>query len=122
MFLLIVFSFLMGVIGIVLFIKQYQDSRRIILGYHAPKHAIIKTAFMNGLAVNLSFLSLGLFLAGLEDHSTRSIESILVLIVISIVGNIIVTLGSFWRFLVIGKYRGFLNRKLYKKPDEDELS
>ena len=118
--LIIIFSLLLGVIGIVLFILQFQESRRIFLGQETSKRILIKAAIMNGLAVNLGFLALELFLAGLDKNHVWSTESVLVMIAIPIFGNVVVTLGSLWRFYIVGKYRGFLYRKLSENFNDDE--
>lgn len=117
--LIITFSLLLGMIGIILFVIQFQKSRHIFLGQETSKRILIKTAIMNGLAVNLGFLALELFLAGLDKNHFWSIESVLVMIALPIFGNVIVTLGSLWRFYIVGKYRGFLYRKLSENFNDD---
>lgn len=117
--LIIVFSLLLGVVGIVLFIREYRESRRILFGFETSRRIIIRTAVMNGLVLNLSFLALELLLAGLDKHHIWTVESILVMVAIPIIGNVIVTLGSLWQFYIIGKYRGFMFRKFSVKSDDD---
>ena len=103
--LIILFSLLLGAVGITLFIRYIQKSQQIFLGYETSRRIIIKTSIMNGFAVNLSFLALELFLASVEKNHIWTIESILFTISIPVILNVVVTLGFLWRFAKSGARR-----------------
>jgi hypothetical protein len=109
----------LGVVGIILFVREYQQSRQILFGHETSKRTVIKTAVMNGLALYLSFLALELLLAGFDEQHIWTTESILVIVTLPLLGFVIVTLGSLWRFYIVGKYRGFMYKKFSVKSEDD---
>jgi hypothetical protein len=118
--LIIIFSLLLGGVGIVLFIREYQESRRILLGNETSKRIVIQTAVLYGLAPSLSFLALELLLAGLDKYHKWTIESILVMVTIPVFLDLMVTMGLIWQFYTSRKLRNYIFRKFAKKSDDDK--
>lgn len=110
-YLILIISVLLGGFGIFLFIRNFHQSRQILLGSETSRSVMIKVAIRLGLGFNLGFLSLELFFAGLDKNLKWTVETVLVMILLPLIGNLILTLGSLWQYFIVGKYRGLINKK-----------
>jgi hypothetical protein len=101
--------------GIITAIWMSRLSRKVFLGQESSLYKRLGISLLSGISVCLLFVSVAL-IAGILDTNyqwTKAGITGVGLLALAIV--IIATIGSFWQFFIVGRFRSHLFRKLHDK-------
>ena len=75
----------------------------------------LRTSIISGCLVGLAFICVTVVMGVLDVEYTWSLHSVLGMLLLAIAGGVVVTIGTYWRLFVVGKYRDHLLHELGKK-------
>ena len=117
---LLVATSIIGLTGLLLLLKTLMDSRKIYLGEVNSRVSSLNNAFMTGLSTCMLFLTLIMIVSFLEEDLILSFAGLLGSLTISILIGFIVFLSTLISFVVVGKYREILGKKIADKINKTQ--
>ena len=114
-------SAFLGCSGLLILFRALRDSIKIYLGEVSSRIYSLKNAFLTGLSSSLLFLTL-VFVGSITDNDFNwTIQGILGSLAISTLFGLIVFIGTYISFTIVGKYRETMYKKIVDKIHQDKL-
>jgi hypothetical protein len=107
-----------AIITVICFIYTLHHSSKIWAGEYASQRKRIIVSLLTGVSFSLLFVSLVLFGGDFEWIKKKRF----LLTVTTLLIGLVITIGAYWRFFIIGKYRNYIYRKYGQKHRDDRSS
>lgn len=95
-------------------------SRVLFFGKGTSRGKELLISLLAGASASSAFFTLAVLIGLVEDGYAWESMSLTAIGVVSLIPGIVVAIGSFWQFLVVGKSRTQLYRVLHKRERENK--
>lgn len=108
----LLFTFIAFASGVLLAIFTYRRSKALFIGKESSFLKAAGNSILSGISVAFIFIGIAFVIGIADSNYSWETKEVITVLVLGLILGVIATLGSFWQFFLVGKFRKRLYGKL----------